>query len=72
MGITAINWQTIVELAELDKVGWLYHPSMGVKLRGIATIQHAATTRQECPCVTILLYLLKNENNKIVSQKKLK
>lgn len=57
MGITAINWQTIVELTALDKVSWLYHPNIGAKLSGTATSQHAATTSLECLLVTVLLYL---------------
>lgn len=59
MGITDINLQTIVELTESDMVSLLDHPSMGAKLSGIATNQHAATTSHECLRVTVLLYLKK-------------
>ena len=57
MGITSINLQTIVALTDLDQVSCLYHPSVGAKLSGIATSQHAATTSQQCLHVTVLLYL---------------
>lgn len=57
MGITVVNWQTRVELTELDKLSWLYHPRIGAKLSGMATSQHAVTANKECLCATVLLYL---------------
>lgn len=63
MGITSINLQTIVELTAAAKVSWLYHPSIGEKLIGTARSQHAATTSQECLCVTVLLYLKQKSTN---------
>lgn len=59
MGITVMNLQTMVSLARCGKVLMLFHPNIGVKPRGMAKIQHAATTDHECVGPTVFLYLIK-------------
>lgn len=57
MGITVINWQTMVELGDFGRFSWLYQPNIGTKLSSVATTQHPVTTSQECFCFTVRLYL---------------